>query len=121
MSDSNRNPQRLSPLLSSGGALGGFFAFLGASCCVIPILLVQAGVATGLVARLAWFARWQSEFFWSAAGLLAVAVIWAVWRGRPGRSFWVWWVIGAAFLAAALILPRYEIQLQTWLLDWTRQ
>ncbi|GLK53940.1 MULTISPECIES: hypothetical protein [Alphaproteobacteria] len=119
MANSDRNTQRLSPLLSGGGALGGFFAFLGASCCIIPILLVQAGVATGLVARLAWFARWQTEIFWSAAGLLALAPVFALWRGRPGGRFWIWWGVGAALLTAAAILPHYELRLQSWLLDWT--
>ena len=32
--------------LAGGGVLGGFFAFLGASCCVLPILLVNLGVSS---------------------------------------------------------------------------
>ena len=111
----------LSRALSSGGALGGFAAFVGASCCVIPILLVHFGLASGLVAKLGWFARWQPYFFRMNAGLLAVAASYAIWRGQASRSFWIWWVIGTTFLIAAFILPQYEFRLQSWVLDWSRR
>ena len=110
----------LSRALSSGGLLGGFAAFLGASCCVIPILLVHFGVATGLVAKLGWFAQWQPQLFWTSSGLLAAAASYAIWRGQSSKTFWIWWSVGAFFLVAAYILPQYEFRLQNWLLDWTR-
>ena len=121
MSVTRSDQNFLSRALSSGGVLGGFAAFVGASCCVIPILLVHFGVATGLVAKLGWFVRWQPYFFWTAAGLLAVAASYAIWRGQASRSFWIWWVIGTGFLVAAFILPQYEFRLQSWVLDWTRR
>jgi hypothetical protein len=52
MMDGSNISHRVSGWLSGGGALSGFFAFLGASCCVVPILLVHFGVATGIVAQL---------------------------------------------------------------------
>lgn len=121
MSNPHDPSSRLSRWLSGGGALGGLAAFVGASCCVLPILLVQAGLATGLVARLGWFARWQSHIFWSATGLLAAALIAGLWRGRPGRGFWIWWGVGAVLLVAAFMLPQYEVRLQHWLLGRTGQ
>tara|TARA_R110002072_G_scaffold89384_1_gene200420 strand:+ start:2251 stop:2616 length:366 start_codon:yes stop_codon:yes gene_type:complete len=120
MSNAHVHQNWLTRLLSGGGALGGFAAFLGASCCVIPILLVHFGVATSLVARLGWFAQWQPYFVWFTAGLLSLAATIAIWRGRSSRAFWLWWGAGAAFLIAALVLPNYEFRLQNWLLDWTR-
>lgn len=111
-----------SPSLVSGtGAFAGFLAFVGASCCVLPILLVQLGVASGLVARLGWFTRWQTEISIIAGLLLAVALAWALWKGRPSRGFWIWWALGAVFLLVAFILPHYEPQLQRWLLDSLRR
>ena len=120
MSKARDHQNWLSHFLSGSGALGGFAAFIGASCCVIPILLVHFGVATSLVAKLGWFARWQPYFFWSAGGILALAATLALWRGRSSRAFWIWWGAGAVFLIAAVILPNYEFRLQSWLLDWIR-
>ena len=120
MSNARDHQNWLSHLLSGSGAAGGLAAFIGASCCVVPILLVHFGVAAGLVARLGWFVRWQPYFFWAAAGVLALAASLALWRGSPSRTFWIWWGAGAVFLTAAFILPHYELRLQSWLLDWTR-
>lgn len=109
-----------SSFVSGSGAVSGFLAFVGASCCVVPILLVQLGVASGLVAKLGFFARWQDWFAWGATGMLAFSLTLALWRGSPGRIFWIWWIVGAVFLAASLILPNYEMRLQSWLLAWLR-
>lgn len=111
----------LTPTLNGSGILAGFAAFIGASCCVVPILLVHMGVASALVARLSWFARWQETFFWGAAILLALSLGMALMRGRPARAFWIWWGLGACFLAIAQILPHYEAELQHALLQWTRR
>lgn len=115
MTKINPAPGRLSAWLSGSGALGGVAAFIGASCCVLPIMLVQLGIATGLVAKLAWFARWQPYFFWAAAAILALSAALALWRGRPSRAFWIWWGVGAVFLAAAFVLPNYELQILQWI------
>ncbi|MED5549373.1 MAG: hypothetical protein VX529_08435 [Pseudomonadota bacterium] len=104
--------------LSGSGAFGGFLAFIGASCCVVPILLVHLGVASGLVAKLGYVARWQEWFAWGGAGLLALSLTLALSRGTPGRVFWIWWGVGVAFLTASIILPNYEMRLQFWLLNW---
>ena len=117
---SNKSSIFPSSVVSGGGAVSGFLAFIGASCCVVPIILVHLGVASGLVAKLGFFARWQDWFAWGAMGLLAVSLTLALWRGSPGRAFWIWWSVGAVFLAASLILPNYETRLQSWLLDWLR-
>lgn len=111
MTKTNPSTPGLQTWLSGSGVLGGIAAFIGASCCVLPILLVQLGIATGLVANLAWFARWQPYLFWAAAAILALSAVLALWRGRPSLSFWIWWGIGATFLAAAFVLPQYELQI----------
>jgi len=115
MTKTNPPSPGLQTWLSGSGALGGIAAFIGASCCVLPLLLVQLGVATGLIAHLAWFARWQPYLFWVAAAILALSATLALWRGRPSLSFWVWWGVGAVFLAAAYALPNYELQMLQWI------
>ena len=117
---SSKNSFIPSSFVSGSGAVSGFLAFIGASCCVVPILLVQLGVASGLVAKLGFFSRWQDWFAWGATGILAFSLTLALWRGSPGRAFWIWWGVGAVFLAVSLILPNYEMRLQSWLLDWLR-
>ena len=109
-----------SSIVSGGGAVSGFLAFIGASCCVVPILLVHLGGASGLVAKLGFFASWQDWFAWGAISLLALSLTLALRRDSPGRAFWIWWSVGTVFLAVSLILPNYEMRLQSWLLDWLR-
>jgi mercuric ion transport protein len=115
MKKTNPTSSGLQTWLSGSGALGGVAAFIGASCCVLPLVLVQLGVATGLVAHLAWFARWQPYLFWAAAAILALSATLALWRGQPSLSFWIRWAIGAIFLAAAFVLPNYELQILHWI------
>tara|TARA_R110002072_G_scaffold12016_3_gene52927 strand:- start:1806 stop:2132 length:327 start_codon:yes stop_codon:yes gene_type:complete len=107
-------------MLQSGGLLGSFLALIGASCCVVPVILVHLGVATGLVAKLNWLARIQPFLLGVSALILIVAAILAVRGGRASWTFWIWWGLGAAFLALAVALPQFEFQLQRLALDWTR-
>jgi len=100
--------------VSAGSAL---FALLASSCCVLPILLVQAGMASSLVARLAWFDRYQDIFFILALVALMVSAIVSLINGVASKILFVWWGVGVVFLATAWILPQYEFVLQRWLLD----
>lgn len=106
--------------VAASGFLGGIFSLIGASCCVLPILLVQMGLASGVVARLGWFARWQGVFFWAAAFLLAFSAYIAWRRHNRSRLFWGFWLAGAVFLGLSAILPLFEWRLQALLLDLTR-
>lgn len=102
--------------LVGGGLMGGVFAFLGASCCVLPILLVNLGVSSALVANLGFFARYKTAFMIVAALLLAGAIVFAFRGGRrPKARFWVSVVTAVLLLAGAWILPSYEGELLQWL------
>ncbi|WP_420433702.1 hypothetical protein [Hyphobacterium sp.] len=114
-------PLQAASLASGGSAIGGLFAFVGASCCVIPILLIHMGVASGLVARLGWFARWQPVFLAVSVALLATALFLGLRTNSRSRLFWITWTAGAVFTALALILPFFEADLQRALLDWFRR
>lgn len=112
----NTKPSRANGWLAGGGLLGGVFAFLGASCCVLPILLVNLGVSGALVANLGFFARYKALFMIVAALLLAVAIVFALRGGRrPKVQFWISGALAALLLAGAWILPSYEGELLRWL------
>jgi mercuric ion transport protein len=102
--------------LAGGGLLSGAFAFLGASCCVLPIMLVNLGVSSALVANLGFFARYKTNFMVAAALLLAGAIVFAL-RGvrRPKFRFWISVAVAVSLLAGASLLPSYEGELLRWL------
>lgn len=97
--------------------LAGFGAVLGASCCVLPILLVQAGLGTALVAHLAWFAQAKPYLLAATIALVLAGFVAAFWGGRRPRPLVLALLIGGALLvAAAIAAPYYEREL----LDWVR-
>jgi mercuric ion transport protein len=108
------------PLLHGGGVFGSFLALIGASCCIVPILLVNLGVATSLVAKLAWLTRIQPVLFGISIIILIVAAVLALRRGSARWMFWAWWSVGALFLILTMLLPLYEFQIQRALLEWMR-
>lgn len=102
--------------LAGGGVLGGVFAVLGASCCVLPILLVNLGVSSALVANLGFFARYKTAFMIIAALLLAGAIVFALRGGQsPKERFWISVAVAVLLLVGAWILPSYEGELLRWL------
>ncbi|MEL7322563.1 MAG: hypothetical protein AAFN03_11270 [Pseudomonadota bacterium] len=98
-----------------GGALTSFFAFIGASCCVLPIILVNLGVSTTLVAKLGLFARYQTMFQWVTLALLIVATFFTFRNGRPRMRVIIVLVIGFVLAGIAYVLPSYEREILEWL------
>jgi len=83
---------------------------------VLPILLVNLGVSSALVANLAVFSRYQDGLMIAGAVLLAGAILLALRGARPPRArFWV--SVGATIvlLAGAWILPAFEGELLAWI------
>lgn len=105
-----------SGILAGGGILTGLSALMGASCCVLPILLVQIGVSTALIAHLAWFAQAKPYLLGFTAVLILVGFIFAFWRGSQPRPLVLVALIGAGILVAgAIALPHYERELVDWI------
>ena len=100
---------------ASGGLIASLFAFIGASCCVLPIILVNLGVSTTLVAQLGFFARNQALFQWVTLALLIAATFFAFRNGRPRMRVIVLLVIGFVLAAIAYVLPSYEREILEWL------
>ncbi len=102
-------------VMAGGSVLSGFAAFVGASCCVLPLILVNLGVSTALVGKLAFFARAQHYFMGAAVVLLGAAIIAAFWNGRrPGKRVAVTLVLAALLVVVAYVMPFYEPQLLRW-------
>ncbi len=97
---------------AGGGLLAGLSALISASCCVLPILLVQAGLSTALVAHLGIFARVRPYLLTLTALLIAAGFIAAFWGGRQPRPLVLWMLIMAtALVIAAVAAPYYEREL----------
>lgn len=102
-------------LFASGGLIASVFAFIGASCCVLPIILVNLGVSTALVAKLGFFARNQALFQWVTLALLLAATFFAFRNGRPRMRIILLLVFGFTLSAVAYVLPSYEREILEWM------
>lgn len=104
-------------LYAGGGIVTGLAALIGASCCVLPILLVQAGVSTALVAHLGIFAQARPYLLGLTAIFIVSGFVAAFWGGRrPRPRVLVLLVVAALLVTGAYALPLYEREL----LDWVR-
>jgi len=117
MSDQINSPKgRGSGWFAGGGILTGVLALLGASCCVLPIILVSLGVSSAAVGNLAFFASAKPWFMGATILLIAAAVYFAFRSGRrPGLGFWIAMVIALCLLSTAYILPSYEREILEWM------
>ncbi len=89
---------------------------LGASCCVLLIILVNLGISSALVANLAILAHAREALMLLTVLLLVAGVVVARRSGRrPCRGFWIALGVGFIFLAAAWILPQHERELLQWI------
>lgn len=101
--------------IAGGSALSGLAALIGASCCVLPLILVNIGVSTALVGKLAFFARAQQYFMVAAAVLLAGGLAASFWNGkRPSKRVVVTLVLATVLVFAAYIMPSHEGRLLRW-------
>ncbi len=102
-------------LFTGGGALSGLFAFIGASCCVLPLALVNLGVSPALVGNLAFFARYEAWFKWVAFALVLVSFFLAFRQRRPSPAVIAILFIGAGLTALAFIFPYFEGDVLQWM------
>lgn len=117
MSEDKVPSSRAGGILAGGGLIGGLGALVGASCCILPILLVQAGVSTALVAHLGLFARAKPYLLIVTVLLILVGFLMAFWGGRRPRPTVFLLLVGASVaVVVAIGMPHYE----GLLLDWVR-
>jgi len=111
----NKKPNK-SGLFATGGTLTGLFAMIGASCCILPIMLVNLGVSSALVSHLGFFARYRTWFMALTICLIIGAFIYAYRSGRrPSRKALVFLSLAALLAIGSMILPYYEGDIQRWM------
>ena len=107
--------QRASNLLSALGITAAAAAFVGASCCVLPLLLAWAGLAGAWLIYIEPFVAHRRPF-----ALLAALVIFAGWwLAMRRRSSWGTFAVLAfatTLTVAALLMTEYEGQRQRYIL-----
>ncbi len=101
--------------LAGGSVVSGFLALLGASCCVLPIILVNLGVSSALVSYLGMFARARSLLMGLSIALIAAAFYFSC-KGqrRPSRRTLIFLLLSLALVIGAYIFPHYESRILRW-------
>jgi len=59
---SKSSEKQKSGWFAKGGILASLFAVIGASCCILPIILINLGLSSALVSHLGFFARFRHWF-----------------------------------------------------------
>lgn len=102
--------------IAGSSILSAFFALIGASCCVLPIVLVNLGLSSALASHLGFFARAKPLFMGLTVILIGMAVYLSFKGGRsPNRKTMIILSIAVILVAGSYILPTYESQILTWL------
>ncbi|MCB2112503.1 MAG: hypothetical protein KDD85_03035 [Parvularculaceae bacterium] len=101
--------------LAGGGIFAGALSFIGASCCVLPFILVNLGVSSALLGNLAFFARYQAWFQWASLALIVGAVFFAFRHRRANRRLIIFLAVGTILVILAFVLPYHEGELLRWL------
>lgn len=99
--------RQASTLLPGAGLIAATAALVGASCCVLPLILAAAGVGGAWIAQLAIFVTYQWYILTIAVVLIAISWVVAIVRGSGRRAKFIL-VISTGLMTAAFVLPIYE-------------
>jgi len=96
-------------MLAGFSGLSAGAAFIGASCCVLPLILFNIGVGSAAIAQLVFFVRYRDYFLLAGALLVAVSLI-AAFRGgrRPNKKLIVVFSGTLVLLLVAYLMPFFE-------------
>lgn len=85
---------------------------VGASCCVLPLLVFQAGISSALIAQLGIFTAYKTGFMLLALGAL-LAGLTAAKRGalRLNTGFLTLYSVAVFLVMGALVMPYFELDL----------
>ena len=78
--------QNKSGWFAKGGVLAGVFAFIGASCCILPIILINLGLSSAIVSHLGFLARMRPWFLGLTIILIIAGFIYAFSRREASAS-----------------------------------
>ena len=96
-------------MLAGFSGLSAGAAFIGASCCVLPLILFNIGVGSAAIAQLAFFAEYRDYFLLAGALLVAVSLFAAFHGGRRPSKKMIF-VFGGTLvlLLVAYLMPFFE-------------
>jgi mercuric ion transport protein len=109
----------LHPWHSTVGLVAAIAAFVGASCCVLPLVLASVGLAGAWIASLEVFVIYRRPV--TAIALIVIAIGWgSAFRRRSSWSTVV--VLGCAsvLVLGALVLMNYEGPITRYVLSIRR-
>lgn len=106
--------------LSSLGLVAAIAAFVGASCCVLPLVLASGGLAGVWIASLEIFVVYRRPI--TAVAYIVIAVGWWIaFRRRSSRGTFVILGCATALVLAALVLTEYEGQITRYVVSLRRR
>jgi mercuric ion transport protein len=112
MNDTNElsSQRALGPKLAAGGGLASAVAgLIGASCCVLPIILFNMGVGSAVIGNLIFFADKTEYFLIGALLFIALGIVASFWGGRkPGKRAIIMFALSALIVILAYFLPSFE-------------
>jgi mercuric ion transport protein len=106
--------------LSIVGLTLALAAFIGASCCALPLLLASLGLAGAWIANLELFVVYRAFLIVAALVLIALGWTIALQRRASGRTFVVLGLATATVLAA-MAVTQYEGEISRYLVSLRRK
>ena len=96
--------------LAAGGGLASAIAgLIGASCCVLPIILFKIGVGSAIIGNLIFFADKTEYFLIGAVVLITLGFIASFWGGRrPGKRVIIIFCLSVFIVFLAYMLPSLK-------------
>lgn len=102
--------------MARGSVLSGILALLGASCCVLPIILVNLGLSSALVSHLSIVAKAKPWFMGLTLVLVGAAFYLSFKDGRkPSTKTIIVLLLATTLIAVSYIFPFYEGHILRWL------
>ena len=102
--------------LTGSGLVSAIAALIGASCCVLPLILFEMGIGSAVIGSLGFFAGKTAYFLLAALLFIAVGVIASFWRGRrPRKPTLIMFALSIFIVVLAYILPGFEGDILRWL------
>ena len=102
--------------IAGGGAIAGLAAIVSASCCILPVALVNLGASSALVANLSVLTPFRPWLIALTVILVGVGGAIVVRRGhRPTGPVTVLSGVAILLALAAIVVPVFERDILVWL------
>ena len=101
---------------AGGGLIAATFAVVGASCCLLPLVLINLGLSSAVIGNLSLFSAAKPYFTAVSIGLVGLSFF-AVYRNgrRPSGAMICLLIIASLFTILASLLPFFEGSIVRWI------